>query len=184
MAMALEYEVKVPIDDVESVKEKITGVGGRLIGRRYEVDYYIDMRSCGNVPEDTVVRVRKVMSEAGEVTGELTFKGRRMYPDVKVREEITVSVNDPEKTVAIFSKLGFRVIKVEKEREVYILSKDVRICVDTVKGLGKFIEVEIMNPPSKDYFTSSLNDILAKLSLKGKEIIVKSYLEMLLGRWK
>ena len=59
-----------------------------------------------------------------------------------------------------------------------------RICVDTVKGLGKFIEVEIMNPPSKDYFTSSLNDILAKLSLKGKEIIVKSYLEMLLGRWK
>ena len=81
MAMALEYEVKVPIDDVESVKEKITGVGGRLIGRRYEVDYYIDMRSCGNVPEDTVVRVRKVMSEAGEVTGELTFKGRRMYPD-------------------------------------------------------------------------------------------------------
>jgi len=93
-------------------------------------------------------------------------------------------VNDPEKTVAIFSKLGFRVIKVEKEREVYILSKDVKICVDTVKGVGKFIEVEIMNPPSKDYFTRRLNDILAKLSLKGKEIIVKSYLEMLLGRWK
>ena len=182
MVMALEYEVKVPVDDVESVKEKIIAIGGRLIDKRYEVDYYIDMRSCSNVPEDVVVRVRKVMLEAGRVTGEITFKGRRMHPDVKAREEITVSVDNPEKTVAIFSKLGFKVIKVEKEREVYILSKDMRICVDSVKGLGKFIEVEIMNPPSKDYFMSRLNDILVRLSLRGREIIVKSYLEMLLGR--
>ena len=43
MVMALEYEVKVPVDDVESVKEKIIAIGGRLIDKRYEVDYYIDI---------------------------------------------------------------------------------------------------------------------------------------------
>ncbi len=179
--VALEYEVKVPITNEEEVRRNIIKAGGKLVEKRYEVDYYIDMRTCSNVPRDTVVRVRKVVLRSGEELGELTFKGERIYEDVKAREEISVRVSDPDKVVDMFLKLGFKVLKIEKEREVYMVGTGIKVCVDRVAGLGKFIEVEVMNPPSKEYFMSKLSEVLEKLSLQGSRIIVKSYLEMLLG---
>jgi len=177
----LEYEVKVPISNADEVRKRIAELGGKLVEKRLETDYYIDIRTCSNVPGDVVIRVRRISLGNGKEKGELTYKGRRFYDDVKAREEITVEVSDPSKVVEIFRKLGFKIIKVEKTREIFLVDDDIKICMDNVVGLGKFIEIEVINPSSKEYFMNKVNKVLKGLSLQKEEVIVKSYLEMLLG---
>ncbi|MCD6323932.1 MAG: class IV adenylate cyclase [Desulfurococcales archaeon] len=181
MRTVLEYEVKIPVDDLTPIKEKLVATGWELLEEVVEVDRYVDMRGCVNVPEDTAFRVRKKISSSGAVKGEVTYKGPRLEGDVKAREEINVEVKDPDALAEAFLRLGFRVYTLKKVRQVYSKEKHpAKIYVDEVDGLGKFVEVEVMDPGSLEKFREVLNEVKEELGLQGRPEVIKPYLDMYL----
>ena len=181
-----EYEVKIPVKDLEEVEEVLKGRGWSVIGHFREVDHYIDLRRCVGIPAERIAfRVRERCDLAsGRCAGEVTYKGEPIESDVKAREEVSVGVDDPGKLAEVFLRLGFELYRVSKVRKVMDSGGDVRIYLDEVEGLGRFIEVEMMNPPSKEEYFRRLNEVKEMLGLAGEENITLSYLELSLRRLK
>lgn len=175
-----EYEVKVCVDDVDLnlLRNKLNNLGFKFYGCWFEEDHYIDFRCCKCYVEDSALRIRKYDFN-GNVKYKLTFKGPRMVEvNVKAREEIEMDLID-DTLLKIFGKLGFRDLIVKKVREKYSKG-DLNIYIDDVDDLGRFIEIEIVNPPSIEVYEETLRELLSLLGLTGRSIITETYLEMLI----
>jgi len=179
--IAKEYEVKVRVNDLSSVRKALINLGAVFKGRLVEEDYYIDLSNCTTLENrDVVFRVRvRLSNEVKE--GELTLKGPRQSRDIKVREELNVKLDKPEELINMMVRLGFKVINLTKEREVYALN-NMNVYLDSVRGLGEFMEVEAFNVRSDDEFKALLDELISKLDLKQAEVLSSSYIEMLLSR--
>ncbi|MEM2021506.1 MAG: class IV adenylate cyclase [Zestosphaera sp.] len=182
-----EYEVKVRIEDLEAVERRLSECGWVLEDAVLEEDRYVDLTHCVGSPARQValrIRVRRSLTREA-VSSELTFKGRVIVEGVKAREELTTVLNDPEAVTRMFVLAGFPVIMISKKRKVYT-NKDfsAKIYLDEVESLGNFIEVELINPTSRDEYLSTLDRIKESLGLSSEENIVKSYLELRMEGWK
>jgi len=177
-----EYEVKLSLEDVDInlLKKRLCNLGFKHTSHRFEEDHYIDFRSCTNYVEDSALRIRIYRCNNGEINYKLTFKGPRTSTDVKVREEIEMDLAD-DKLLEIFSKLGFRGLIVRKVRDEYSRG-DLKAYIDDVEGLGVFMEIEVLNPESKEIYMNKLMEVLKSLNLSNRPLIVKTYLELLLQR--
>ncbi len=177
-----EYEVKIPVDDLSKVEERLKQLGWKLIDEVFESDHYIDFRECVGIPADKIafrIRIKKNLI-TGDVKGEVTYKGEVLETGVKAREELTAIVKDPEELVRMFVRLGFRIYALKKKRSVYEREGKVKVYLDDVEGLGKFVEVEVMDPASKEKFMKLLDSVKSELGLEGKPNITTPYLDMLL----
>lgn len=177
----MEFEVKVRVDDLEAVETKLKSLGWVLKEQLLERDAYVDFTVCAGIPaKETAFRIRsRVDLMSGAVSGEVTFKGRLVRSDVKAREEINVVVKDPEKLSEAFTLLGFQIHTVEKLRKVYVNEgSKIRVFLDRVKGLGDFIEFEVLG--DVEGFLEEVEKLKESLNLSGRENIVKSYLELIL----
>lgn len=73
---------------------------------------------------------------------------KHWYPENSLEathaDEFEIKVKDPEKLEKIFSALDFKeLVAVEKEREVYVYNDELEVVLDSVKELGRFIEIEV-----------------------------------------
>ncbi len=108
----------------------------------------------------------------------LTYKGKRIDKETKTREEVETEVGNNMDKILI--KLGFeRFIEINKIRKKYSL-KNVVISLDSVEGLGNFIEMETHGDYGKG--KDELMELADKLSLKSLER--RSYLEMMVDGYE
>jgi len=113
----------------------------------------------------------------------LTYKGRKLDPKSKTREEVEVQVCDRQKMEGILLSLGFKItLVVSKKREIYHL-KGVEVCVDRVERLGDFVELEAIasDVTKMEKTRDELISLMRGLGVKG-DLIRESYLEMLLQK--
>ncbi len=180
--MSIEYEAKVGVEDLNMVEERLQTLGAQLIDIVDEEDTYIDLNPCIDMAlRDVALRIRIYRSViSNRERCELTYKGPRKSRDLKIRKEITVAIDSGYKAIDIFRELGFRSITIYKRRKIYRYGV-AKIFLDDVKGLGKFVEIEIENVNSIDEFREILTKILDTLNLP-KQLIPKSYLEIMLAR--
>jgi len=180
--MSIEYEVKVSINDLEDVERKLLQLGAVKIDEVVEEDYYIDLRPCIDLRErDMALRVRIKHSKAMQRTvSEMTFKGPKLVPNMKVRKEITINVDDGYKVLEIFKELGFRYYVIKKRRKIYKYGP-YRVFLDDVYGLGKFLEVEVEGVRDVNEFRDLIKRFVSLLKIS-ENFIVKSYLELMLAR--
>ena len=164
----MEVEAKFRIN--KDIKEKIEKIA-EFVKEVFEEDYYLKHPCRDFMRTDEALRIRKSEKIV------LTYKGPKVDRETKTREEIEVVVSDFEGTLEIFKRLGFNVVaKVSKVRKIYKLD-DVKILVDSVDGLGDFVEIEIKSD-DVEVAKKKIFEIARRLGLK--ESITKSYLEMLL----
>lgn len=180
-----EFEVKIPIEDLNNVELELVKLGAIFIGYNEERDYYIDTRPCLDlVSKDSALRLRVSKDViTGATRCELTFKGpREKHEFAKVRKEITVEVSDGEKMIEIFKMLGFNVLlAVSKRRKIYQY-KDYHVYLDEVQDLGRFVEIEYLSGETPGVKPEhNLMHIVEALNLP-KNFISKSYLELLLAK--
>lgn len=183
----MEYEVKVRVSDLRSVEEKLASSGWVLEDVLLEEDRYVDLTHCAGSPaRQTALRVRikkSLMRSAS--AAELTFKGALIEEGVKAREEITTPVEDPEKITRMLLLSGIPIITVRKKRRIYSAAESkVKIYLDEVEGLGNYLEIEVINPESREEYFRTLNKIKDELGLSKEENIIKSYLELRMEAWK
>lgn len=152
-----------------------------------EEDRYVDLTHCVGSPARQIairVRIKKSLLKDASAS-ELTFKGPIIEEGVKAREEITTPMEDPDKITRIFLLSGFTIITVRKKRRVYsTIENKAKIYLDEVEGLGNYVEIEVINPESREEYFKTLNKIKDELGLSKEENIIKSYLELRMEVWR
>jgi adenylate cyclase class 2 len=168
----MEVEIKFKLtNDVERRVEEIA----KPVREVFQEDLYFNSPVVDFKKSDEALRIRR----SHDVR--ITYKGPKIDSDTKTREEIEIVVDDYEKAVKILEKLGFKPIAfVKKHRRIYEI-EDIKICIDKVEGLGKFLEIEI-ECDNVEIGKEKLFKIAKALGLKTDESIRESYLELLLKK--
>lgn len=168
----LEVELKVRVDDLDAVREKLRGANAVFENALVERDLYLNSPTHDFGKTDEALRLR----EAGGKYA-LTYKGsRKQGHALKAREEITCGVESCEAMMQILLALGFRPVAVVKKKREYYRLGNATVTLDTVEDLGKFVEIEL-DPSARDD-PSLILGIAESLGITG-ESITDSYLELL-----
>lgn len=136
--MAIEIEVKFLVTDLNALLERLTTLGAQSRGRVFETNIRYEDASDSLIQRKSLLRLRKdqkaTLTHKSPVPGD---DGR----DVKMYNELEVTVGDFETTDAILLSLGFhQAQRYEKWRETFMMDETV-ICMDTLP-FGEFIEIE------------------------------------------
>ncbi len=164
-------EIEVKFRYKEGVEEKVQKIAEFVI-EKVEEDIYFN-HPCRDFREsDEALRVRR------DVEGiKVTYKGPKIDAETKSREEIKLIVDDYNKAVAIFLKLGFKKVRnIRKTRRIYRIDEAI-VCIDEVDGLGKFVEIEIESDSLEA--KEKVFQIAEMLGYLRSEAITESYLEMI-----
>ena len=168
----LEIEVKAYADDLKKVELTLRDMGAQFIEEIQQIDTYYNHPCRNFVETDEALRIRRSGTKYY-----LTYKGKKIDPESKTREEIEVEIADVHTAAELLVSLGFSpVADVKKVRKVYRLDT-FTVCLDDVVNVGTFVEVEICGEHVEELRNSALS-ILNALNLKDYER--KSYLELLL----
>ncbi|RLA83587.1 MAG: class IV adenylate cyclase, partial [Deltaproteobacteria bacterium] len=132
----IEVELKVRAD-INRARERLQGLGASPEGIEFQHDLYFNAPWRDFSRSDEALRIR-IKGEGGL----LTYKGPKIDPLSKTREEIEVEVSDWRQARQLLLRLGFEEVgEVKKWRERYEIG-GFTVSLDRVEGLGEFVEVE------------------------------------------
>ncbi len=185
--MPFEVEQKFPITgDPLDLLERMTAVGAIPAETVFQQDLYFNHPSRDFAVTDEALRIRTIGKQ-----NYVTYKGPKLDPRVKTRQEIELPLGDGAEISDQFGQmlvqLGFRAVRpVRKERTLWRLrweDRDWELAWDDVEGLGTFLEIETITPDQADL--PPLQDLLLRLArlLRLQKSERKSYLEMMLEKY-
>lgn len=143
--MSIEIEVKAYADDLEEVEESLKKLKAEFIEEEKQRDIYFSHPCKDFKKSDEALRLR--YGKAGKAV--LTYKGPKLDKASKTREEIKLNLaqNEIDSAEGILKRLGFSevavVTKVRRKYALEIEGNALKVCLDTVEGLGTFVEGEI-----------------------------------------
>lgn len=183
----MEAEIKIPIDSV-AVEEDLISYITQFIGPPNEeivqIDTYFQSPVNDFYHTDEALRIRRILSENKEEKIEVTYKGPKQGEEMKIREEVNLGVSQYTDAIKIFQRLGFSIVKDISKKRTNWYKQPFTLSFDEVKGLGNYIEVEIITIDSYE----DLKDEKKRLQDFVREIFPnwngynerKSYLELLM----
>jgi adenylate cyclase, class 2 len=179
----LEVELKFPVPSFDDLSRALRDLAAVEKGSAEQVDQYFAHPMRDFAETDEALRIRRV----GEQNF-VTYKGPKVDATTKTRREIELSLargrDVAEGFAELLDALGFRpVATVRKSRTTYTLtwqSRPVEIALDSVDGLGTFVEIETAAAGESDLdgARDAVNSLAQQLGLEASER--RSYLEMLL----
>lgn len=169
----LEIEVKSKIDDISSMKEKIAVLGGHYTETRHETDHYFNHPSRDFRETGEAFRIR--VDDDGAM---VTYKGPKLGGMTKTRMERETGVDDSETMRQILDSLGFRPAGIVEKTRCYYEYGDATLTLDSVKGLGDYIEIEMIGE-DRTLLEPRVLEIASSLGITVFE--KRSYLSMVLG---
>jgi len=176
----IEVEFKARVDDLSRVRERAKALGATYVCVRREHDIYLNHPCRDFAESDEALRVRQANGESF-----LTYKGKKLSPLTKTREEISIKVDSFDSAKQLLEALGFaEVACVVKEREVWKLG-EATIYLDRVEKLGSFVEVEMETEGERlEDVEKRLLKLVEAIGLRKDMSIRESYLELLLAKTK
>ncbi|NYT18954.1 MAG: class IV adenylate cyclase [Methanosarcinales archaeon] len=171
----IEIEIKVRADH-GPVRDRIVEMGALKVRTEDHLDVYYNAPHRDFAETDEALRLRSVNGGT-----RMTYKGRKLDSVSKTREEFETPV-DGTAAKGILVSLGFfESGTVKKTRDIYRYG-DITICLDSVEGLGEFVEVELVADSDIDSHRELLFEFLESIGLKKEDSIRTSYLEMLMEK--
>ncbi|REE26316.1 MULTISPECIES: class IV adenylate cyclase [Methanothermobacter] len=171
----IEVEVKAKIHDRDEMVDRILSLGGVHVSEEEQHDLYFNAPHRDFARTDEALRIRR----SGGRTF-ITYKGPKIDEESKTRKELETEVADPGTAAEILESLGFRMVReVVKERRIYSVG-EFTVSIDTVMGLGTYLEIERDLPDGSDY-AGALREIFELYRKLGIEdgFERRSYLELL-----
>ena len=164
-------EIKLQVDELESYAQRFRNVRG-VVWRAslHEVDTYFNS-SRGRL------KLREITGTKNR--SELLYYEREDADVPRLATYNITPVSDPaEMKLMLSAALGVRNV-VTKHREVYRW-RNVRIHLDDVEGLGRFIELEVMlcDEEPVENGEKLMRATLARLGLEGTHAIECSYVDL------
>lgn len=176
----LEVEVKIKVNIAE-IEDKLISAGFVKASNVYEADTYFNSEHMDLKKADKALRIRTHKNlDSGVETFILNFKGPKLDDTTMTREETEFEIPSYEAGATLLGGLGFSPAgSVEKHRISYTRD-NITCCLDSVTGLGEFLEVEIIAEDSA--YDESIDKIKGVLDILGLDMgmsIQESYLCML-----
>ncbi|NHJ86417.1 MAG: class IV adenylate cyclase, partial [Asgard group archaeon] len=126
-----DVEIKARFENHDKVRKILLERGARFAGVDTQVDVYFKVNTGR-------LKLRK-----GTIEKALVFYSRENIKGIKPSEfKLYKSANPDELEFILRSSLGV-LVEVEKTREMYYI-ENIKFNIDTVKELGKFVEIEAM----------------------------------------
>ncbi len=169
--MALEIELKLKVDSLQPIAQRLKQLGAEFAGDFIQTDSYYDDSKDSLVNSDRCLRIRKHRNGGSEVI-ELTYKGARENHRFKTRREIGLKVEKAEELAHLFGELGYRErLTFEKKRSLWEFA-DCKVALDELPLLGKFVEIEGPND-------TLIENAQKQLSLEHLSHIPQSYAHLM-----
>jgi adenylate cyclase class 2 len=170
----LEIEVKLACDNLDRLRK--AGLQLNLeTPRHFEDNWLLDLPDQPLFKQGAALRVRSVNGK-----GTVTYKGvvkETHESRLKVREEIETAVDEPDRLIELFERLGYhRSFRYQKYRTSYCIvleGRELKVVLDETP-MGNFIEIEGDE-------TSVLN-VLDTAGFSANDIIRESYPELQASR--
>lgn len=165
----IEVEVKLRVDSLDEVRQKLLDRGARYLGAGHEVNLCFDDAAGTLRMAGRLLRLRR------DARATLTLKspapaGVKSSGRLKVRREVEVEVSSFEDARELLEALGFRVsASYEKEREAWHLD-GATVLLDEL-SIGRFVEIE---GEAQD-----IDRVSTSLGLDTTRGITQSYLDLL-----
>lgn len=173
----IEIEVKARASHW-SLREKLASMGAKSEGIQEHLDTYYNSPFRDFSITDEALRIRSVNGKSV-----LTYKGKKLDSVSKTRQEFETEV-DGGSTRNILTALGFFESGVVRKRREIFSYQCMTIALDTVEGLGEFIEVEKQADFEIERHREEIFTFLGALGIRQEDSIRISYLEMLLEKEK
>lgn len=182
--MSIEVELKVKISGKEEIIDKLENINFTKSSLVVETDTYFTSSHHDFISLDEALRIRNVLNKStNETKSVITYKGAKLDNISMSRKELETEVKNSNIVKEILENIGFKSVPpLVKERQ-YLKSNNIIACVDTVKGLGDYLELEIIveNNSEKEKSLEVLENLLLKLGYSMKDTINTSYLSMLMN---
>ena len=179
----IEVEVKLPIPDPEGVKNRILEAGFKEQRFIEERDTYFDNARGDIRANGEALRVRETKDcRTGKKQAQINYKGKKLDTQTMTRRELETGVEDGAVCREILQAIGYSPAAPEVIKVRTMLQKDsVTACLDNVRGLGDFLELEILveREEKKDAALGQIKDILNSLGYQVSDSVQTSYLSML-----
>ncbi len=166
----MEIEVKFPVRSFGAVRKKLVESGAKLLYKSREEDFYFEPFS------------RKAVLRLRNHDGDWILTYKELVSSKDSQKAIELETHVEPVMMDILKKTGHKlVMKKIKQREAWQF-KGTTVNLDTVEGIGKFIEIEFLGKP--EIGDSVLKNVSGLLGLDWDSRITVSYIRMLLEREK
>lgn len=165
----LNFEFKARLDNEPRVREALKRLHARFIGTDHQIDTYF------RVPGGRL-KVRE-----GRLENALIFYRRSNVPRARrsAVEMMLLPRRNPLR--AILARVLGTLAVVDKRREIYFV-KNVKIHLDRVRRLGKFLEVEaISRTGDVKRIRSQARQFQELFGIAAKDIVAESYSDLILA---
>lgn len=138
----LEIEIKLEVKNPAELLERVrTSFFTCVSSRAHEYNIVFDTSDRNLTGRNILLRLRRWGGE-NRITLKSPTAKQDLYPGYKVRRETDIIVDDFEKTVSVFSSLGFLpIFRYEKFRSAYRSPEGLLLTLDETP-IGCYIELE------------------------------------------
>ncbi|NCN99251.1 class IV adenylate cyclase [Candidatus Pacearchaeota archaeon CG10_big_fil_rev_8_21_14_0_10_35_219] len=174
----IEVEAKIKVHNVNKVRARIRKIA-KYSGKEKKTDSYYALDAKEKYPKKSL----RIRDKGKEV--EVNFKQWLSYKHgVHAKKEIEFHVSDLSGFFDLLDDFGFeKWMYKEKKTELYKTKDGVNIELNQIKGLGWFIEIEILCKENEvKRARRKILEIFERLDLKKMDVEKKGYTKMLWGR--
>ena len=166
----LNFEFKARLRDEPRVREALKRLGARFVGTDYQIDTYF------RVPSGRL-KVRE-----GRIENALIFYRRSNLRRARRAAVEMMLLPRRNSLRAILARALATLAVVDKRREIYFV-KNVKIHLDRVRQLGKFIEVEaISRTGDAKKIRCQARQFQKLLGITAEDIVAESYSDLILAK--
>lgn len=167
--MNKNLEIKCEVSVFKNIKKILENFRNYSYSKEKQTDIYYKVNSGR-------LKLRIINNKSGN----LIFYDRNEQTNKRISNYI-ISATDNFSELDLILRKQFKVlVTVDKKREIYIY-KNIRFHLDSVKDLGKFLEVEIIFNNHKEA-NLQMNEIISKLKLIENNFIKESYSDLLIKK--
>jgi adenylate cyclase class IV len=164
-------ELKVRLDDLDPVAAALRALGAEDGGVLSQRDTYFAVAS-GRLKLREMPHVAELVSYERDEDERGDRWSRYTLTPVALAEVSGLLLR-------LTGEHGIRGV-VEKVRRLWLVP-GARVHLDEVAGLGSFVEIEVVNPPSPEQGQAILNDLMNALDLGAGRVVPGSYIDLIAG---
>lgn len=161
-------EIKAPVADPAALRARVAAIGAGRRGEFRQVDTFYRV-------ERGFLKLRVIDGGAGE----LIAYERPLVAGSRMSDYRLARVEEPAALAAVLDRALTRLVEVRKSRELWMYG-GTRIHLDTVEGLGAFVELETEgNSRSDDAMRAEHDEVIETLGLDRATFLPGTYAAML-----
>lgn len=172
--MRKNYELKVRLHNYDVAKWKAIGYVKKFKDKQHSLENQKDIYYYKVGGQRLKLRI------INDKTGHLVYYDRKDHTEKRISKYLLSDTGSPQELDKILRKFFKVQLVVDKTREIFT-TKNLRIHLDRIKGIGIFLEFEIIYDSLADA-KELMKDLMKHFQFKKSDFIKESYSDLVLKK--